>query len=72
MKRSFYIYLIGGTSALIVGGLIKYFLNRKRKALRESYPKNVVILHQFPAGLHAPSASPYCLKLETWSFILIK
>ena len=25
-----------------------------------------VILHQFPRGRYAPSASPFALKLETW------
>jgi hypothetical protein len=30
---------------------------------------NRVILHQFPRGLNAPSASPFALKLETWFVI---
>lgn len=29
--------------------------------------KDLVILHQFPRGLRAPSASPFPIKLETWS-----
>ena len=58
--------ILGGVSTLFIGSIIKYYLYRKRKTLRKSYPKNVVILHQFPDGLHAPSLSPYCLKLETW------
>ncbi len=38
----------------------------------ESRPDaNRVILHQFPRGLHAPSASPFALKLETWFVNLI-
>ena len=33
----------------------------------ESHPNtNQIILHQFPRGLNAPSASPFALKLETW------
>lgn len=35
-------------------------------------PSNVVILHQFPRGFRAPSASPFALKLETWLLIFIK
>ena len=40
--------------------------NLKSKKRRPTYPKDKVILHQFPRGLHAPSASPFALKLETW------
>ena len=38
----------------------------RRYKKRQAYPKDVVILHQFPPGLRAPSASPFVLKLETW------
>jgi prepilin signal peptidase PulO-like enzyme (type II secretory pathway) len=58
--------VLGSFSTLLIGSFIKYYLYRKRKGVRKNYPKNVVILHQFPDGLHAPSLSPYCLKLETW------
>ena len=50
------------TSALLIKLIIKY----RRAAKRKTYPKDVVILHQFPRGLRAPSASPFALKLETW------
>ena len=43
---------------------IKVRITRKRR--RALFPKNKVILHQFPRGLHAPSASPFVMKLETW------
>jgi len=38
----------------------------RREQKKQSYPKNKIVLHQLPRGLRAPSASPYCLKLETW------
>ncbi len=41
-----------------------YALTRESK--RRNYPKDVVILHQFPRGLRAPSPSPFPIKLETW------
>ncbi len=43
--------------------------NLKGKKSEEKYrnaPKDLVILHQFPRGLRAPSVSPFPLKLETW------
>ena len=48
-----------------------FFLYQKisRAQRRKAYPKDVVILHQIPPGLRAPSASPFVLKLETW-FVL--
>ena len=56
-----------GAFALLVGsggflGYRKYARAQRRK----NYPKDVVILHQLPPGLRAPSASPFALKLETW------
>ena len=38
----------------------------KRAQRRKTYPKDVVILHQYPNGFRAPSPSPWSLKLETW------
>lgn len=48
--------------------LLKMILKVRSSFRRRSYPKDVVILHQFPRtiNLKVPSASPYCLKLETW------
>ncbi len=45
---------------------IKEYKAYKRQLKRKSYPKNMVVLHQFPRGIRAPSVSPFCLKLETW------
>lgn len=66
LRSKHVIYIIGTSTFLLFGGFIKYYLYRKRKALRQSYPKDIVILHQFPDGFRAPSASPFCLKIETW------
>ena len=42
------------------------FRKYKRAQRRKAYPKDVVILHQYPNGFRAPSPSPWSLKLETW------
>ena len=59
--------IIGFTSAIFVKFL---FFNKKNDnknhEKRKSFPKDKVILHQVERGLRAPSASPFCLKLETW------
>lgn len=52
---------------IIIAGFKIYRINIRRKQ-RLNYPKDVVILHQFPRGLRAPSISPFPLKLETWYF----
>lgn len=49
-----------------VAGLIKVYFSRKNKAKRKAYPRNVVILHQFPNNREKPSFSMFCLKVETW------
>lgn len=57
------------TAALLAGtvSLVRLYLRRKRRAKRSAYPKNVVILHQFPnPTLDKPSLSPFCLKIEAW------
>jgi hypothetical protein len=62
-------FLLVIESGLIIGLTYKAFLyyqKRKRDAKRKNYPKDVVILHQFPRGLRCPSPSPFPLKLETW------
>jgi hypothetical protein len=49
------------------------FIGRKRT--QEKYkdvPKDLVILHQFPRGLRAPSVSPFPVKLETWYVFNLK
>jgi len=47
----------------------KIYRYKLRNKQRLSYTKDVVILHQFPRGLRAPSISPFPLKLETWYFV---
>ena len=46
--------------------LFKFFQNKRKEAKRKSWPKDVVILHQFNRGLRVPSPSPFGHKLETW------
>lgn len=62
--------LIAGVTILTSTFVIKFIQKRKKAAKRRAYPRDVVILHQFPRGPHAPSASPYALKLETWYLFL--
>jgi len=56
--------VIGLLLAIIL--IVKCVFVHKRSVKRRSYPKDVVILHQFPRGYKAPSQSPFVLKLETW------
>jgi hypothetical protein len=51
---------------IITGGLVKLFFRRRAEQTRRAYPKDVVILHQFPRNKKVPSTSPFALKLETW------
>jgi hypothetical protein len=63
-------FLLVLESGLVIGAVSLVFslINKQRRAAaRNTYPKDVVILHQFPRGLRAPSPSPFPLKLETWS-----
>ena len=53
------------------GGFI-FYKKHAQAQRRKSYPKDVVILHQLPPGLRAPSPSPFVLKLETWLVSLIE
>jgi hypothetical protein len=46
--------------------LLKLYFRYKRNQKRKAYPKNTVILHQFPCKNDSPSMSTPCLKLETW------
>jgi Ca2+/Na+ antiporter len=50
--------------ALLIILIAKFLISRRKKATK--YPKDIVILHQFPRGLRAPSVSSFALKLETW------
>jgi hypothetical protein len=59
---------VGSLVLLIATTIGLFFLQQslKRKKRRAGYPKDKVILHQFPRGIYAPSASPFVMKLETW------
>ena len=52
--------------AIVTYGTWKFLSAISRKNKRKNYPRDTVILHQFPKGLRAPSASPFPIKLETW------
>ena len=48
---------VGLEVAAIGGGLVllvKCYLKYQKKKRRDNYPKDVVILHQLPRGLHCP------------------
>ncbi|XP_060608557.1 failed axon connections homolog isoform X1 [Ruditapes philippinarum] len=56
-------------SAAVVATVIYVMKNRRTDIKREcgkDYPKDTVILHQFPRGPYAPSMSGFCIKLETF------
>lgn len=63
--------VVGCTLGLfaVLGGSL-YLLKRKRRDVAREcgrdYPKDTVILHQFPRGPYAPSMSAFCVKLETF------
>ena len=60
-------YALQGTVLVGVGFYIAKRVKKwKRDQIKQNYPKDVVILHQFPRGLRAPNPSPFPLKLETW------
>ena len=46
--------------------LLTFYFKHKRNQLRKSYPKDTVILHQFPRKNDMPTLATPCLKLETW------
>ena len=52
--------LFNKTTAICIGSivvtavLVKYFLKRQAELKKKSYPRDLVILHQFPPGLNAP------------------
>ncbi|CAF0848520.1 unnamed protein product [Brachionus calyciflorus] len=60
-------YLAIGLSTIFTARfLFKFYSKYKRNQKIKSYPKNVVVLHQFPHHSKKPSLSVPCLKLETW------
>jgi hypothetical protein len=62
-----FLAIVGSATALgLTIGLIKMYFRRKKLTKRKSYPKDTVVLHQFPHKKSLPSISPFCLKLETW------
>lgn len=58
------------TSIAILGAMSAYRkISNKLKGKKPKlidYPKNTVILHQFPRAYYSPSLSPFAMKLETW------
>lgn len=56
-------FLAGVFLILVLGFICHQFIARRRK---RNYPKNVVILHQFPRIPVAPNMSPFAIKLETY------
>jgi hypothetical protein len=46
--------------------IVNFYQAYKRRKNRQTLPLDELVLHQFPRALRAPSASPFCLKLETW------
>ena len=62
-----HLYAIEGVAAAVLAYfLYKLYAKKRRAAKRALYPKDVVILHQFPRALRAPSVSLFPIKLETW------
>jgi hypothetical protein len=69
LLRSGTVQLTFATAAVVVGttALVRLYLKRKKAAKRKTYPRNVVVLHQFPYPMpDKPTLSPFCLKIETW------
>lgn len=69
VEKNFHIIkLVGGIGLVIIAItiLVSTVLQYRKKQKRKNYPNDVVILHQVPRGLRAPSASPFALKLETF------
>ena len=60
-------FLFGSFVILVALTVVIFgFLTKLCKKKAIEWPSNVVIIHQFPRGLRAPSISPFALKLETW------
>jgi len=57
-----YLYI----GACCAGTALLYRLVRRAKNVKKDYPPNTVILHMTPRGHHAPSYSPFPIKLETY------
>jgi hypothetical protein len=64
--RNLVLLLEAVAAAGLTYAVYKYIKRQKRINKRKAYPKDVVILHQFPRGARAPSVSPFPIKLETW------
>lgn len=52
LRHKYLSIAVGSLIALIIARRI--YKKRQIEAKRRSYPRDVVILHQFPRGLHAP------------------
>lgn len=56
-------FLAGVFLIIVLGFLCHQWIVRRKK---RNYPKNVVMLHQFPRTPVAPNLSPFAIKLETY------
>jgi hypothetical protein len=67
-NNAFAIKLVASFSFAIISAqyLIKVIFKRRKIKQKSQYPRDVVILHQLPRGLRAPSVSPFAVKLETF------
>jgi hypothetical protein len=66
LPKSITIAFSTGSLVILSYAITKFWFSFSRRNKRKNYPKDTVILHQFPKGLRAPSASPFPIKLETW------
>ncbi|XP_078325127.1 failed axon connections homolog [Crassostrea virginica] len=49
-----------------VGVALVTIIKRRKKRIKKVYPANTVVHHQIGRGPHAPSLTPFALKLETY------
>ncbi len=63
-NRNVQVYV--GLGACAVVSIYLVVRQWKKKKNSKTFPRDVVILHQFPRGLRCPSPSPFALKLETY------
>jgi len=68
-ENRYYSFTILSSIFLFIGciRLINFLLKKQRESVRNSYPKDTVILHQFALkNKGKPQLSPFCLKIESW------
>ena len=71
LKYYGFILIVTVIGAFLTYALLKFLTKWNHQQKRKSYPKDTVILHQFPtSNSQTPSLSTPCLKLETWLLTL--